>query len=120
MSNLSRRSAEIDRVFRRSFGAIRFALLGLYRLSEDEAGEVAENLYVWFERFAARGSSHEIPADALRLPLLAATCRVGLTAQLTKLDGKVTDDAGLGATLARAPEDVAWDLESKLKSEEAL
>lgn len=118
MSNLSRRSAEVESLFRRSLGAIHFALVELYRLTEEEAAHVAENLCLWFERFAERGSSHEIPVSSLRLPLLVAVCRVALTAQLCKLDGRSCEDDLLKELLARAPEDVAYELEEKLQREE--
>ncbi len=111
---MAQRRAEVDSVFRHSLGAIHFALVDLYLLSEAGAAEVAGNLYVWFERFAERGSRREMPVSTLRFPLLLAACQAGVAAKQRELRGGSCVEAGLRETLARAPEDVARELALKL------
>jgi hypothetical protein len=105
------RDDEAREVFGRLQGVIRSTLVQYYRLTEEEAVGAEEDLLVWFLRLSRRGSGPQMPARAMRLALLSATCQYGRSFQMWKLGGKRSPDAGLARILSREPEQFAMDLD---------
>jgi hypothetical protein len=104
-------------VFERSLGVIRSALVSYYRLTEEEARGAEEDLLVWFQRLARRGSAQQVPPRLLRISLLSAACQYGRSFQLWKLGGEQSNDEGLRDLLALEPDEVAVDLERRFEEE---
>lgn len=109
----SRRPDEVESVYSRTLAVIRSALVSYYRLTDEEAGGVEEDLYVWFRRLSRRGGAGQMPIKLLRISLLSAACQYGRTLQLWKLGGEQSLDADLNDVLSREPDEVASDLERR-------
>ena len=114
---LQKRAVEVDEIFRKALPIIRSALVGYYRLSEDEAAEAEKDLDVWFARLARRGGSGQMPVKALRISLLSAACQYGHSFQLWKVGGAPTRDVTMNAVLTREPLDVASELATRFDEE---
>jgi hypothetical protein len=71
--NPSDREAQVDALFLRALPVITEALTGDYGLTEDEASELEQNLYLWFDRLARRPG--QVPISSLRSSLLLAACQ---------------------------------------------
>jgi hypothetical protein len=71
--NPTDREAQVDTLFLRALPVISEALTNDYGLSEDEASELEQNLYLWFDRLARRPG--QVPISALRSSLLLAACQ---------------------------------------------
>jgi hypothetical protein len=67
------REAQVDALFLRALPVITEALTNDYGLSEDEASELEQNLYLWFDRLARRPGL--VPISTLRSSLLLAACQ---------------------------------------------
>jgi hypothetical protein len=111
------RDEEAREQFARLQEVIRTTLLSYYQLSFEEASGAEEDLLIWFVRLAKRGSAPQMPAKALRLALLAAACQYGRSLQLWKLGGQASPDDGLNRVLAREPEELALDLQTRMDEE---
>lgn len=101
--------------FCRNLPVIHQSLTGLYGIGAAHASLLEQNISLWFDRFVRRPGSAHVPVKSLRLPLLVATCRTGLTFQLCKFDGNPCPDQKLREILAQDPEDVALELEHKIQ-----
>jgi hypothetical protein len=74
MSNIpSGREAQVDALFLRALPVITEALTNDFGLTEDEASELEQNLYLWFDRLARRPG--QVPISSLRSSLLLAACQ---------------------------------------------
>jgi hypothetical protein len=73
MSMAPDREAQVDALFLRVLPVITEALTVDYGLSEDEASELEQNLYLWFDRLARRPG--HVPMALLRSSLLLAACQ---------------------------------------------
>ena len=111
------RTDEVDAVFSRTLSVIRSALISYYRLTEAEAAEAEQDLYVWFHRLARRGGAGQMPVRALRVSLLSAACQYGRSFQIWKLGGSPSSDDHLNTVLAREPQDVATDFARRFDDE---
>ena len=111
----SRPFDEVQSVFARTLSAIHATLVSDYRLTEEEARGAEEDLLVWFQRLSRRGGP--MPERMLRVSLLSATCQYGRSFQLWKLGGEPSPDAQLNALLAREPDDVATEIETRTGGE---
>jgi hypothetical protein len=69
----SDREAQVDALFLTALPVITEALTNDYGLSEDEASELEQNLYLWFDRLARRPG--QVPISSLRSSLLLAACQ---------------------------------------------
>jgi hypothetical protein len=67
------REVQVDSLFLRALPVIADALTTDYGLSEDEASELEQNLYLWFDRLARRPG--QVPLSSLRSSLLLAACQ---------------------------------------------
>jgi len=108
------RVREAAAFFRRLLPAIRSVLATYYRLSEQEAREAEERLDAWFHRFARREGLEQVPVRALRHPLLSAACQYGRELQMAKAIEERSADQRLSLALAREPEEVAFEMETRL------
>jgi hypothetical protein len=111
------RSEQVDSLFQRTLPVIHTALVSYYRLTEEEAREAEQDLYVWFHRLARRGGSGQTPVKGLRLSLLSAACQYGRSFQIWKLGGAPSGDERLNDLLAKEAMDVAQDLIRPLDEE---
>jgi hypothetical protein len=111
------RLGEVEKVFRSALESIHSALVGYYRLSDEEALEAERDLDVWFHRLVRRGGTLQARVALLRGALLLAACEYGRSFQLWKQGGSAVDDPALSAVLAREPQDIAGDLEKNLDRE---
>lgn len=102
---------EVQSVFARTLSVIHATLVSEYRLTEEEARGAEEDLLVWFQRLSRRGG--HMPERMLRVSLLSATCQYGRSFQLWKLGGVPSDNAALNALLAREPDEVAAEIDSR-------
>jgi hypothetical protein len=111
----SRPFDDVQSVFARTLSAIHATLVSDYRLTEEEARGAEEDLLVWFQRLARRGG--QMPERMLRVSLLSATCQYGRSFQLWKLGGAPSSDARLNELLAREPDEVAAEIDSRTGGE---
>jgi len=110
------RADEVDDLFERVLPVIRSTLEGYYRLTEREARDGEQDLYVWFHRFVRRSGLPNRPVRSLRLSLLSAACQYGRSFQLWKHGGTELDES-LGRALAREPKELASELAARLDGE---
>jgi hypothetical protein len=111
----SRPFDDVQSVFARTLSAIHATLVSDYRLTEEEARGAEEDLLVWFQRLSRRGG--HMPERMLRVSLLSATCQYGRSFQLWKLGGAASDDPALNALLAREPDEVAAEIDTRTEGE---
>lgn len=106
----------MDELFERALPVIHSTLESYYRLSEREAREAEQDLYIWFHRFSRRTGQVETPVRSLRLSLLLAACQYGRSFQLWK-HGPGEPDDSLVQVLAREPKELASELVARLDGE---
>lgn len=111
--NIRTRSDEVDDLFQRALPVIHSTLESYYRMTEREAREAEQDLFVWFHRFSRRSGMSETPVRSLRLSLLLAACQYGRSFQLWK-HGTEDLDESLGRALAREPQELASELAARL------
>jgi hypothetical protein len=114
--NYRTRSDEVDDLFERALPVIHSTLESYYRMTDREAREAEQDLYMWFHRFARRTGLRETPVRSLRLSLLVAACQYGRSFQLWK-HGEERPDEKLGRALAREPQELASELVARLDRE---
>jgi hypothetical protein len=111
----SRPLDDVQSVFARSLSIIHATLVSDYRLSEEEARGAEEDLLVWFQRLSRRGG--HMQDRMLRVSLLSAACQYGRSFQLWKLGGAPSADPQLNALLAREPDEVAAEIDTRTGAE---
>jgi hypothetical protein len=110
------RSDEVDDLFERALPVIHSTLESYYRMTNREAREAEQDIYVWFHRFSRRSGHTETPVRSLRHSLLLGACQYGRAFQLWKHGGEDLDD-NLGRVLAREPQELASELAARLDRE---
>jgi hypothetical protein len=111
-SNLSI-SDEATSVFVRALPLIETTLRRDFRLPREHARAVEEDIGVWFSRFVLRPGSGK--AEALRMQLFCAMCEAGRRYWQWRLGGAPVADYQVRRALAREPEEMARELEAKLR-----
>jgi hypothetical protein len=114
-TNLSTR-AEATSVFDRALPLIETTLRREFRLPREHARAVEEDIGLWFSRFALRPGSGK--AEVLRTQLFYATCAAGRRYWQWRLGGAPVVDHQVRRALAREPEEMAKELEEKLRQRE--
>ena len=109
---------ELESIYGRTLDLIHSTLTVHYQLSEDEARGAEEDLRAWFRRLARRGTT-PTPVRILQIALLSAACQYGRSFQFWKLRGAPSSDRRLNEFLARKPDDVAIELQSRIDKEQA-
>jgi hypothetical protein len=104
---------EATSVFVRALPLIETTLRRNFRLPREHARAVEEDLGFWFSRFALRPGSGK--AEVLRMHLFCATYEAGRRYWRWRLDGAPVVDHQVRLALAREPEEMAKELEEKLR-----
>jgi len=108
--------AEATSVFVRALPLIETTLRREFRLPMEHARAVEEDIGLWFSRFALRPGSGR--AGVLRTQLFSATCEAGRRYWQWRLGGAPVVDHQIRRVLAREPEEMAKELEEKLRQRE--
>ena len=103
-----------ETVFEDSLPAIHATLVGFYRFMEEEAEAFENTLRVWFERMARRNANAQMPVAELRAQLLYVACKYARAFQIARFKAIEPSEENFTMMLARAPEEVAADLLTKL------
>jgi hypothetical protein len=103
-----------EAVFEDSLPAIHATLVVFYRFMEEEAEAFENTLRVWFERMARRNSNTQTPVAELRAQLLYVACKYARAFQIARFKTIEPSEEKFTMALARAPEEVAADVLSKL------
>jgi hypothetical protein len=111
-ANLSMRN-EATSVFVRALPLIETTLRRDFRLPREHARAVEEDIGLWFSRFALRPGSGK--AEVLRMQLFCAICEAGRRYWQWRLGGAPVVDHQVRRALAREPEEMAKELEEKLR-----
>lgn len=111
-TNLSIRD-EATSVFVRALPLIETTLRRDFRLPREHARAAEEDIGLWFSRFALRPGSGK--AEVLRMQLFCATCEAGRRYWQWRLSGAPVVDHQVRRALAREPEEMARELEEKLR-----
>lgn len=116
-TNLSDRDKEIASVFSRALPLIDLTLRREFRLPKQHATEVEQDVYLWFRRFSMRPASGGA-IESLRPHLFWATCKAARDYWAWRLDGAPVVDTQIRRALMRDPEEVAKELEERLRKKE--
>jgi hypothetical protein len=112
----SDREAQVDALFLRALPVISEALTIDYGLSEDEAAELEQNLYLWFDRLARRPG--QVPLTSLRSSLLLAACQFARGVCQMKREAAEATNPGSARLLRHEPAAFAVELERRLMDRE--
>ncbi len=104
---------EATSVFVRALPLIETTLRRDFRLPREHARAVEEDIGLWFARFALRPGSGR--AAVLRMQLFCAICEAGRRYWQWRLGGAPVVDHQIRRALAREPEEMAKELEEKLR-----
>jgi hypothetical protein len=105
---------QIDSVFEDSLPAIHATLVAFYRFMEEEAEAFENTLRVWFERMARRNANPQMPVAELRAQLVYVACKYARAFQIARFKTIEPSEENFTMALARAPEEVAADLLTKI------
>jgi len=106
--------AAAETVFEDSLPAIHATLVVFYRFMEEEAEGFENTLRVWFERMARRNANAQTPVAELRAQLFYVACKYARAFQIARFKTIEPSEENFTMALARAPEEVAADILSKL------
>jgi hypothetical protein len=112
----SDREAQVDALFLRALPVITEALTDDYRLTEDEASELEQNLYLWFDRLARRPG--QVPLSSLRSSLLLAACQFARGVCQMKHEAAVANSQDVPLVPKYEPSAFAVELERRLLNRE--
>jgi hypothetical protein len=104
---------EATSVFVRALPLIETTLRRDFRLPREHARAAEEDIGLWFSRFALRPGSGKV--EVLRMQLFCATCEAGRRYWQSRLSGAPVVDHQVRRALAREPEEMARELEEKLR-----
>jgi len=108
------RDEEVAAVFGRARPVIRAALETNYLVPGEDADGLEQSLYEWFSRFSRRPDTQRSVAS-LRPSLFRMTCKAAQDYWMWRHHGvRVTDDQ-IRFALNRDPEEIAVELEGKLR-----
>jgi len=103
----------IRAVYQQLLGLVHIALVEHYEISDIEAFELENDLYLSFNQYCRQQTEVSVRKDGPFL--LVMTCQLGREYQQYKLDGGFLDpSARLKEMLAREPRDVAGDFSKSL------
>jgi hypothetical protein len=94
--------------------SIRLTLSGFYQLSEKEVEAFEDVLCTWFRRLTKRIGRAADPL-ILREQLLFVACKYARAFQLAKARRGEPSGKGLALALARSPEEIAWEISTRLQ-----
>jgi len=103
-----------ETVFEESLPAIHATLVVFYRFMEEEAEAFENTLRIWFERMARRNANAQTPVAELRAQLLYVACKYARAFQIARFKTIEPSEEQFTMALARAPEEVAADVLSKI------
>jgi hypothetical protein len=103
-----------ETVFEDSLPAIHATLVAFYRFMEEEAEAFENTLRIWFERMARRNANAQTPVAELRAQLFYVACKYARAFQIARFKTIEPSEENFTMALARAPEEVAADVLSKL------
>lgn len=111
-STFTGKNKEAASVFGQILPLIERALVTNYRLPPNEATEVEQRLYDWFQRFCRRPGSRQ--PESLRSELLLMACRAGHVYSVSRLEDLLSEDERLKRSLTLGPEVIAIEIERGL------
>lgn len=113
----SDQAAAVEWLFRRTFWVIEEALLGYYQITREDAAELAQKLFLWFDRLSHRGGVY-LGVEELRTVLLVGVCKSAHAYWLAKLGGSPAPNERLKTVLDRGPFEIAAELVKRLQMKE--
>lgn len=112
----SDREAQVDALFLRALPVITEALTDDYSLTEDEASELEQNLYLWFDRLARRPG--QVPLSSLRSSLLLAACQFARGVCQMKYEAALANNLDAPRIPHHEPSAFAVELERRIMNRE--
>lgn len=85
-----------------------------YNVPKEDAAQIEQELFKWFDRFSRRPGSPQ-SAKALRPHLLLMACQAGHVYWSGRLGDKPAEDERLNRNLILGPQEIAIELERRLE-----
>ena len=110
------RERQVRSIISKASRLIESTLLTDYGVPRDEAIQLQEELFTWFDRLSRRPGVPE-SSKALRSHLISMTCKVGHVYWSSRMEEGPADDR-VRRALALGPEIIAIELEKRLELDE--
>jgi hypothetical protein len=104
-------------VFYGAVGLIDTTLTSHYHVPKEDAVQLENELFKWFDRFARRPGSPK-STKALRTHLLLMACQAGHVYWSGKLGDQLSENERVNRVLALGPQEIAIELERRIEERE--